>query len=125
MCSIPAQSAGDLFQNLICKHTTASESDALLHQFQKQVFSLLADRRYVFQFDDEFTAVKSRSGPIAGGFQLIAPRRDDLALYHQPALLPSFDNGDLQHAAPSLPCEPRTSSLAPLQLKLISSPQVC
>jgi hypothetical protein len=123
MCSIPPQSAGNLFQNLIRKHTTASASDPMLHQFQKQVFSLLANRRYVFQIDDEFTAVKSRSGPFARGSQLIGPRRDELALYHQAALLPSFDNGDFQHAAPPPRCEPRTSSLGSLQFKLTSLPQ--
>src|SRR5947208_8258694 len=123
VCSISAQSAGDLFQNHIRKHATASASDPLLDQFQQQGFSLLADRRYVLQIDDEFTAVESRAGSFAGGFQLIGPRRDEPTLYHQPAPLPAFDNGDLQHAASPLACEPRTSSLAPLQLKLISSPR--
>jgi hypothetical protein len=82
MCSIPAESAGDLFQNLIRKHTTASEPDPLLHEFQKQVFSFLADRRQVLQIDGEFTAVKSRSSPLAGGFQFIGPWRDQPALYY-------------------------------------------
>jgi hypothetical protein len=122
VCSISAQSTGDLFQNHIRKHATASASEPLLHQFQKQVFSLLADRRYVLQIDDEFTAAKSRSGLFAGGFQFIGPRRDEPALYHQPALIPSFDNGDLQHAAFPLACEPSTSFLAPLQFKLTSLP---
>src|SRR5207249_10440248 len=112
VCSISAQSAGDLFQNHIRKHATASASDPLLHQFQKQVFSLLADRRYVLQIDDEFTAVESRASSFAGGFQLIGPRRDEPALYHQSALPPAFDNGVLQHAASPLSCVPRSSILA-------------
>src|SRR5438132_13879602 len=82
LCSITAQPAGDLFQNLIRKHTTASESDPLLHQFQKQVFAFLTDRRDVFQINGEFAAVKSRSSRLAGGFQFIGPRRDEPALYH-------------------------------------------
>src|SRR4030095_15521076 len=123
VCSISAQSAGDLFQNHIRKHATASASDPLLHQFQKQVFSLLADRRYVLQIDDQFTTVESRAASFTGGFQLIRPRRDEPTLYHQPALLPSFDNGDLQHAPHLLPCEPRTSFFASLQFKLTSSPE--
>src|SRR5947209_10126586 len=123
VCSIPAQSAGDLFQNHIRKHATASASDPLLHQFQKQVFSLLADRRYVLQIDDEFTAVESRASSFAGRFQLIGPPRDEPTLYHQPATLPAFDSGELQDSASALACEPRTLSLAPLHFKLISSPR--
>src|SRR6266702_6045436 len=114
VCSIPAQSAGNLFQNFIRKHTTASAFGPLAHQFQKQVFSFLADRRYVLQIDDEFTSGKFRSGLFRCGLQLIGPRCDEPALYHEPALLPAFDNGDLQHAAPLLPFEPHTSTLAPL-----------
>src|SRR5205823_8724772 len=73
VCSISAQSAGDLFQNFVRTHTTASAFEPLLHQFQKQVFSFLADGRYVLQIDDEFTPVEPRAGSFAGGSQLIGP----------------------------------------------------
>jgi hypothetical protein len=123
MCSIPAQLAGDVSQNLVRKHTTASASGPLFHQFQKHAFSLLADRRQVLQIDHEFTAVKSRSRPFAGGLQLVGPRCDEPALYHQPALLPSFDNRDLQH--PGFLCDRATIEKAMRMPERGAPPRLC
>jgi hypothetical protein len=43
---------------MFCEHAAAAKSNSALYQPKDHDFAFLADHRYVFHFDDEFTAVQ-------------------------------------------------------------------
>src|SRR5260370_30293200 len=65
---IPACATSEFFHHVFCEHTAAAKSNSALYQAKDHVLAFLADHRYVFHLDDEFTATKICSGLFAGAF---------------------------------------------------------
>jgi hypothetical protein len=79
------------------KNAARPKRGPLFHQLKQEVFSLLTDCDQVLDVDHQFAMVQIRSGPLAHGSELSGPRRDQLSLQNQPALVAAIDDGDLQH----------------------------
>jgi hypothetical protein len=86
-----------LSQQVLGKHAAAAKSDPFVHQLEDYVLGLLADRRYMFQLDNEAAAVEICSRLFARTPQFGCPRRDELALDHQEATSAAFHERNLQH----------------------------
>jgi hypothetical protein len=92
---------------MLCKHAVAAEFNSSIHQFENYVLAFLADSRYMFHFDNEFTATKIYSGLFAGAPQLRYPGCEELSFNHQPTLRGAINQRDFQHCLFPLAIEAR------------------
>src|SRR5260370_34550542 len=65
---MPACATSEFFHHVFREHTAAAKSNSALYQANDHVLAFLADHRYVFHLDDEFSATKICSCIFAGAF---------------------------------------------------------
>src|SRR5258705_6804727 len=104
---------------MLCKHAVTAEFNSSIHQFENYVLALLADSRYMFHFDNQFTATKIGSGFFAGASQLGYPGCEELPFNHQPTLRGAINQRDFQHCFFPLAIEARRRPSLPSRKSLI------
>src|SRR5580704_8124581 len=97
LLNISANLAGKPFQDLLSEYAGGAKPGSFFHKLKKYVFSILGDNSESLHIHHELTTIQfcRRLPPYA--CQLRGPWADELALYHQPAVIRSVENGDFQH----------------------------
>ncbi len=79
------------------EYVSAGEPGAILHEFEKRVFTIRADLGYVSQIDDELPTLQLLSRASPGALYFCGPGKNQLAFEDESPLSGSFNDGDPEH----------------------------